>query len=429
LTSIPEMVGDSSPPIRGVARWLTIGGFSILDQGLYAGTSFVTTILLARWLSPSAFGGYAIAFAVLTLLITLHSAVITEPLAVFGAAKYAGRFRAYIRFVAAAQTMIAIGAALIVALVGVALDLAGDTEFAHAFFGLAVAVPPVLLLWLARRAYYARFSPQWAALGGVAYSALALPAIVLLHHAGRLSPATAFLTAGAVSLAVALGLLWRLRSVLPPTEDGGFERGAVVADHARYARWGLAAALTAWLSAYVQYFVLGPIGFGQVGAMRALDTVLVPYYQYLVAMTAFLLPAFAVRLEGPRREARRFVGVTAGALVAQSAVVSVVLVFGGGSLMSLLYGSKYASYEHLLPWYGLVLVPETIAIVMLCLWRAQVRTRLVFTFSAVFGVTLLAAAIVGAHWGVAGVVVARVAVSYVVIACFLVFSARRWAED
>jgi len=153
----------------------------------------------------------------------------------------------------------------------------------------------------------------------------------------------------------------------------------------------------------------------------------VPYYQYLVAMTGFLLPAFAVRLEGPRREARRFVGTTAGVLIAQSAVVSVALVFVGESLMSLLYGSKYASYEYLLPWYGLILVPETVAIVMLCLWRAQIRTRLVFTFSAVFGVTLLVAAIVGAHWGVAGVVAARVAVSYGVIGCFFVVSARRWS--
>jgi O-antigen/teichoic acid export membrane protein len=121
--------------------------------------------------------------------------------------------------------------------------------------------------------------------------------------------------------------------------------------------------------------------------------------------------------------------VTAGALVGLAAAVCLVLAFGGESLMSLLYGSTYADYEHLLPWYALILVPETVAVVMLCMWRAQVRTHLVFVFSVVFAATLLAAAVVGSHWGVSGVVAARVAVSFVVIGCFVVLGVRRWAAE
>jgi hypothetical protein len=77
----------------------------------------------------------------------------------------------------------------------------------------------------------------------------------------------------------------------------------------------------------------------------------------------------------------------------------------------------------------LILLPETLAVVMLCIWRAQVRTHLVFVFSIVFAATLLAAALVGSHWGVSGVVAARVAVSFVVVGCFVAVSVRRWAAQ
>jgi hypothetical protein len=40
----------------------------------------VTSVLLSRWLCPFAFGAYAVAFADLTLLVTLQAATVTERL-------------------------------------------------------------------------------------------------------------------------------------------------------------------------------------------------------------------------------------------------------------------------------------------------------------------------------------------------------------
>lgn len=425
---MPDVVVDPVSHVSGTARWLRLGGFSILDQGLYAGTSFAVSIMLARWLTPREFGAFALAFALLALFVTLHSAAVTEPLGVFGVRRYRDSFRRYFVSLLVAQAALSVACALLVGAAALILDLVGSDALAHALYALAVALPPVLLLWYSRRAFYARFTQHWSALGGAAYAVLVVPAIVALHRANELSPAAALLTFGLASLVVSLALLALLRAHLPAGAAGGWTPGAAMADHLRYAKWALVASLTIWVSGYIQYFVLGVVGIREAGAMRALDTILLPYWQYLAALASLLLPAFALRLEGSPSETRSFLVRAFTVSLAQALLVTIVLLVAGRELMGLLYASKYEQYEHLMPVLGLVAIPETLAALLLALWRAQVRTRLVFVFSAVFAVALLAAAAVGAHWGVSGVVVARVIVSYVVVAGFLVFGTRRWTE-
>src|ERR1039458_1635907 len=41
---------------RRISSWTTRGASSVLQQGLFAGAHFVTNVLLARWLAPSAYG-------------------------------------------------------------------------------------------------------------------------------------------------------------------------------------------------------------------------------------------------------------------------------------------------------------------------------------------------------------------------------------
>jgi O-antigen/teichoic acid export membrane protein len=428
LSSVLDTPADPAPTATGTRWWLRLGGFSILDQGLYAGTSFVVSIMLARWLTPGQFGLFAIAFALLALFVTLHASAITEPLGVFGVRAYRESFRSYFAFLLVVQAALSLGAALLVAVAGAIFELDGHHALAHALYALAAALPAVLLLWYVRRAFYARFAQHWSALGGAAYAALVLPSIVALHRAGELSPAVALLTLGGAALLVALGLLALLITHLPARAGGVWAPRAALADHVRYAKWALVASVTIWVSGYIEYLVLGVIGFRQAGAMRALDTILLPYWQYLTALASLLLPAFALRLEGSPAETRSFLRRVFTVSLVQALIVAAVILVAGQELMGLLFGSKYERYEHLMPVLGLVVIPETLAALLLALWRAEVRTRLVFVFSLVFSVTLLAAAVVGAHWGVAGVVVARVIVSYVVIAAFLVFGARRWTR-
>jgi hypothetical protein len=78
-------------------RWGLKGGLSVLDQGLYSGANFVLSILLARWLSPSYYGMFAIAFAIYLFAYQVHNAIILEPMSVLGPARMYHRLADYLR--------------------------------------------------------------------------------------------------------------------------------------------------------------------------------------------------------------------------------------------------------------------------------------------------------------------------------------------
>ena len=76
--------------------WVGKGSLAILDQGLFAGSNFLLNVLLARWLDPADYGAFALAYSVFLLLGVFHTAILTEPMLVFGPGKYRERFHEYL---------------------------------------------------------------------------------------------------------------------------------------------------------------------------------------------------------------------------------------------------------------------------------------------------------------------------------------------
>jgi hypothetical protein len=77
-------LGSRGELLRGGRTWLSKGLWAVTDQGLFALTNFGASILLARWLPQREFGAYAVAFSVLLLMGVVHTALLTEPMLVFG---------------------------------------------------------------------------------------------------------------------------------------------------------------------------------------------------------------------------------------------------------------------------------------------------------------------------------------------------------
>ena len=134
--------------------WVQKGGLAIVDQGLFAGTNFLLGILLARWLESAQYGAFAVAYSVFLLLSTFHTAVLTEPMLVFGANKYAGCFPQYLDLLTYGHRWITGVIGLLLALVALACWQFGADPLAQALTGLALAAPFILLMWLVRRAFY-----------------------------------------------------------------------------------------------------------------------------------------------------------------------------------------------------------------------------------------------------------------------------------
>jgi hypothetical protein len=187
--------------VQGMGRthilsWLHKGGFAVLDQALCAGTNFLANVLLARWLESAQYGSFAVVYALFLLLSTIHTAVITEPMLVFGAGKYATCFPQYLGLLIYGHWWVTGIISLILAAMATVLWQVGPADLAQATVGLTVASPLILLTWLLRRAFYVPGVPQWSATGGGLYLGLILASMYWFYQEQWLSTTSALLIMG-----------------------------------------------------------------------------------------------------------------------------------------------------------------------------------------------------------------------------------------
>src|SRR5947199_4322297 len=98
LLSLARILSFDPKRIRQkLIPWAMKGGLALLDQGVFAGSNFVMSILLARWLSPEQYGMYAVAFSMLLFLLNFHQGLMLEPMLVFGSAVYRDSLRGYLK--------------------------------------------------------------------------------------------------------------------------------------------------------------------------------------------------------------------------------------------------------------------------------------------------------------------------------------------
>jgi O-antigen/teichoic acid export membrane protein len=215
----------------------------------------------------------------------------------------------------------------------------------RAFLGLALAAPFILLLWLARQAFYVELRPGWAAGGGFLYLIFLLSLICALRASQRLSLVTAFMGMGIGALVVSLFLLLVLRPSWT-AERSNFNSNMVLADHWRYGRWSAASAGIIWLPGNVYYVVL-PIWLGLEGSggLKALMTLAMPALQSISALSLILLPLLVRRRKESGTHAMASTMRSFLVVVLFGSVFYLALLWGLRSeIFRLLYAGKYTEY-------------------------------------------------------------------------------------
>jgi O-antigen/teichoic acid export membrane protein len=364
--------------LKGWMSWVGKGSLAVLDQGLFAGSNFLLNVLLARWLTPSEYGAFAVAFSVFLLLGVFHTAILTEPMLVFGPGKHRERFPAYLGTLLRGHfAMMLPGAALLTA-TAFLLGWLYSPAVERAFLALAIAGPFILLLWLLRRAFYVRLNPSWAAVGGCIYLLILLATTLALHTAGRLTPATGFLAMAAASLVTCLLLLVPLRPSLA-MESSGIR--SVAADHWRYGKWVAAAAGPSWITDNIYFLILPAwVGLAETGALKALINLAMPALQTSSTLGVLLLPILVRNRDcgGPRTMNRTIKLFLALFLLGSVSYLAAIWGFRL-QIFHLLYRGKYAGYASW-PVLGIGLLPiaYSLPVVMGGALRALEQPNLVF---------------------------------------------------
>lgn len=397
------------------------GFWAVMDQGLFAFSNFLVNILLARWLAPESYGAFSIAFSLFLVLGTFHTALLTEPMLVFGASKYRYSFAEYLRVLLRGHWRLTAAIGAILAAVSVVLGLLGRDALTAPLFALCLASPFILFQWLMRRACYVEGSPRDAAAAGGGYLAIVLVGIGLLAWAGLVTAVTALLLLAAASLASGL---WLVGRVARASGSGHVvSPGDVLADHWRYSKWAVAAALLTWLPGNVYVFLLPLIrDLQEVAAYKAVLNLQVPIMNVAIALGTVVLPTLA-----RKRDDADF-----GRFTVRAILIFLVppLVYWGAlsavprQLFALFYGAQYADHAHLLRIAGAIPVVASIAVAAGAAVRALELTRVVFVAYLVSSLVAIAAGIVLiTGFGVQGALFASLT-AYATTACALILFLR-----
>src|ERR1700693_76147 len=234
---------ERTVPLGNLSRWtlwITKGFLAILDQGLIAGSNFLIGILLARWLLPAQYGSYALAFSVFLLLSASQQALLTEPQRIFGPSDYPHCLREYLGVLLCANGILTLAIALILAASAVVMHIsARANSLPGAFWGMAIAAPCIMLMWLARGTFYVKLEPQYAVVGGGIYCAAVFSGLFLIYHLKLASAFSAFVVMGMGAVLSSAVLLYLLKPVIVGRLRFPDWR-KVFRQHWHYGRWVLA---------------------------------------------------------------------------------------------------------------------------------------------------------------------------------------------
>ncbi len=431
LDEMPEAVlpfhQDRQPASRLITLkrlrlWGLRSTISFLDQGLTSLAGFGISLLLARWMIPEAYGAFAVAFATFLFISGFYNALVLEPLSVLGPSNHSHRFRQYFREQLVIHAILVGGLAAALLGGGGILWLAVPANaLAGAFIGSGLALPFVLLVWLARRMCYVLQRPSSAAIGSGIYLASVLAGLFTLRYLQIITPLNVFVLTGISSLLVG-GILLRY-AVLESkniAESSDFQWKRAFAENWTYGRWIIAStALNSVASQTQTFFVAAFLGLGAAGIFRAMQLPMLIMVHCLAAAGPLVLPALSYDFGQSRiqllHQKARFVSLGLGGI---EFVFVVLLMLYARRAQHFLFGERYVKYAVLMPVLGLVPVFMGLSMGYAMAMRASQKPQFDLVANAIAAPLALISAVGLLHyWGLAGAAGSMVLGSAVYMIC------------
>jgi len=368
-------------------KWGVKSGVSIVDQAVFSGSSFLLSLLLARWLSPGEYGTYAIAFSIFLFIAGFHNALILDPMYVLGSSRHTEDFRQYVSSLMWLHFALTLAAGLVLAVSALFIRRSAPT-LSSSLAGLAITCPFTLLFWLMRSACYVRTRPDLSLRGGALYAICLFGVVILLFIRKTLSPFSVF-TAMALASTAASAVLMAVLGVRP--RDMAWPAVSplirpLIRENWGYGKWIVGSAFVYWLSGAVYVPLVGTLaGLDEAGAFQAMQNLLRPLQQSLTALNTLFLP-FISRQRRERGDA--YLKKTIPTIVIVSTLVSVAyfifLLLAQRWLIPVLYkNSFYIGFADLLPYLWIATLLSAVTQGLVIGLKTLERTELLFKGQAI----------------------------------------------
>jgi len=407
--------------------WYLRGGMAIIEQGIFSGSNFILNVLLARWLSPSDYGVFALGFAVYLFVSGFHNAMILEPMSIFAASKYPDRLDVYFSSQFAFHFIVTAILGILVIIVSFALNYwqFGEFLFSQALLGVGMFLPMTLLMWIVRRSYYLLKRPSSALFATVVYSVCLLAGAFLLQsHVKSL-----FWWFALMGIASFVGSLAMLFDRIGRLDFGRLpEWKPILMDQWFFGRWIALATVFYSIGSQIQIFLAASLlGFEAAGAFRALQNLLLPMVQILTAIGTLSLSSLTFKFgKGDYKGMSQKSLQVAGVLIVIALVYELILWQESEWIVALLYNGKYSEFTWLIPLVGLVPLIQALQIRYSLVLRALQEPKFYLAdklFAAVCGGVTAYFFIV--NWGISGAIINLVLIDGIALAVYW-WLFRRW---
>jgi O-antigen/teichoic acid export membrane protein len=380
--------------------WIGQGMFAFLDQATYSGSSFVVTVLLARWLAPDEFGAYSIAFAILLFAGMFQTSLILEPLSVFGVRNYSDRFFSYLRILARWQ----LGPTLVIGVAVATIAIVGSSlipaPWPGVTLGAAIATPAILAGWLVRRAFYVVRKPASAFFNSLLQSIATLGTLFFLVFLLGASALTAFL-ALAIGAALGTAVGWqRLRSSRGINPSLPVDSREASRKHWVYGKWLAMSSLFHWAMLYgYTLWVALLLGLTDVAGLRAMQALITPAAVLIASLGSLVLPWFVGRYDAQGMAWLQGSLLRTGGLFAILCLLLLSpVLFLGPPIDNFLYEAKYSAYLWLIPYLVIAQVVGTGSMALSLALRCLEESQRIFYSYVVAGISVLVSGYPAVYW-------------------------------
>lgn len=268
---------------------------ALFDQGIISLSNFLAGIYLARNVSATQFGVYAIGFLLLRFVRALQEGVVIQPINALGAPKEAEEFKKYFSDTAMSQLLLTALASLGAALAGKILTNLGNDTAGPVLFSLWFSFLSWPLQEFIRRGFYSRGNIPLATLISFISNAFRFTYLIWMGNKGLLDGVAGLNAIAWGALAALIVGVWGARGYFSLKIDR-LRMWNTWKDNWQFGRWVTGASLAHWVALEVYPLVVaGMISFAAAGAYRALENLVAAVHVILRAMDTFITP-YAARL-------------------------------------------------------------------------------------------------------------------------------------
>ena len=408
ITPLSSILASSS--FRG-------GSLSVLDQGVCSLSSFLTGIIVARALSPEAFGVYSLYFAGLLVLSGFQNALITGPARVLGVRPAKVDAGDYFKTQMTLQIILS-GILVSGASVGLFILHPGDAPTTGAFLLCLVLFQ---LQELARVINLTRMTLVSLLRLDLVTHGLRVGLLLVAMSLDVLSPSVALLI---IAISCALGMIVAGRNVFPKGPATPFRKTA--RSNWRYGRWLLLETIAYSASTQIYMFLTALwIDNAAVGGLSAVLVMMNAVNVIVLGVMNFSGPVARRRLlEYGYHAWRQWLFQNGALLVLGVGLFGIVVSVFAEPFLTLTYGPAYSTFAALVPIVALQLVLTAFNTVFSSAFRSAEMPQVGFVAKAGSALmTLVMAYPLLKGWGVTGAAVGLVVTQLLWMMTYLLYAA------